>query len=487
MLRKLTTPAEGVIEYEYFPMTFQAGSGVVYSPVLSRRVVSGASLPTGTWTYTFLSPSASSPIVSVVTSPCGKTRYTTREIGPLGDENPWAIGTLKKKEILDLSDNVLQTEDWLWRRSAPISEADETAPTASRTHGPLVESHTLTRGGRTYRTEYTYEDFAYSKPRANNFNDHGRAREILETGESGALTRKSTRTFFYGSSSDPSFGTYIVDKPATETVRVPASGSESFTSRYEYRTVGGYRGFLEAQTIRGIRTSFTAELVGGQPNGNVKTSTDGNGHVTSFAYSWGRTQTITTPEYTISRVINPDGTMASEKRRGFTTSFVYDSLMRETKRTPPVGHPTLTTYNNISAREVFVTRGTGSTMSKVTTKLDGLGRTVETFNNLASPIRAVTTYDACGRTSFQSYPFTGGTPTGASFSYDGLGRLLERREPNDTSGADTIGYDYGPGLKVKVTDEKGNETEQNWVAFGDPSDARLASLKDADGKTTTYA
>ena len=38
-----------------------------------------------------------------------------------------------------------------------------------------------------------------------------------------------------------------------------------------------------------------------------------------------------------------------------------------------------------------------------------------------------------------------------------------------------------------MTDENGNETEQNWVAFGDPSDARLASLKDADDETTAYA
>lgn len=47
---------------------------------------------------------------------------------------------------------------------------------------------------------------------------------------------------------------------------------------------------------------------------------------------------VQTPEYTISRSINSDGTVASETRRGFTTFFSYDALQRLTQTTPPVGN-----------------------------------------------------------------------------------------------------------------------------------------------------
>ena len=493
-LAALTTPGGGRIEYSFAPETFLYGSSTVESPVLRSRAVSGPGLTTGTWQYEFDSPDWTLPITAVITGPCGKERYVTNAIGPAVDERPWAIGSLARKEIRALDDTVLQVEEFDWMRSVPISNFPESGD-SFQTHLPLLQERRVTRGGKTYRTEYVYDESNYNPARASNFNDYGRAREVLETGESGLTSRKTTRTFFYGSSSDPSFETYIVDKTASETVRAPAGSSQSFSNTYEYETSGVYRGFLKAQTIRGIRTEFTQELdvTFAKPTGNVKTSTDGNGRVTSFAHAWGRTREIKTPAYTISRVISIDGTLASETRRGFTNSFLYDALMRETKRTPPVGNPTLTTYDNVEGREVTVSRGPtgglGSGGSRVTTTLDGLGRAIAAANNLSDPVKTVTRYDTCGRPSFESYPFTGsaGQAKGTSFTYDALGRLVERKEPSDTSGDDEIRYAYGPGLKVTVTDENGNETEQNWQAFGDPGEARLASLRDAEDETTLYS
>ena len=133
---------------------------------------------------------------------------------------------------------------------------------------------------------------------------------------------------------------------------------------------------------------------------------------------------------------------------------------------------------------VTVTRGALT----IRTTLDGLGQAVATENNLADPVQTFVERDACGRRSFESYPFYGaaGLAQGARFSYDALGRLLERTEPNDVSGEDTVRYEYGPGARVAVIDENGNRTEQNWVGFGDPDDVRLASLRDAAGQTTQY-
>ena len=89
--------------------------------------------------------------------------------------------------------------------------------------------------------------------------------------------------------------------------------------------------------------------------------------------------------------------------------------------------------------------------SLVTTTLDGFGRVTLTANNLNEPVKTASVYDACGRATFQSYPFTGpaGLAKGASFTYDALGRLIEREEPSDTSGHETVGYVYGPGSRSR--------------------------------------
>jgi YD repeat-containing protein len=59
------------------------------------------------------------------------------------------------------------------------------------------------------------------------------------------------------------------------------------------------------------------------------------------------------PEYTIGRVINADGTVASETRRGFTTSFEYDDLGRVEKVTPPAGDEIVTEYDNVGGATVI--------------------------------------------------------------------------------------------------------------------------------------
>jgi YD repeat-containing protein len=484
-LKSVTTPAGARIEYAYAPTAFNYGSIAVYSPTLKTRTVSGPSVPSGAWDYSFASPGAALPITATITSPCGKTRYTTKPIGPLGAEDRWAIGVLAQKEVLTPTDTLLELEELTWLRSPLLSEHDDDDPHHQHpTYVPLLGERKVTRGGKTYRTIFTYDQQPYSKSRPNNFADYGRAEEIREVGESGATSRKTTRVFFYDASADPSFSSYIVDKPKSETVRAPEDGGQPFTNTFEYETSPDYQGFLKAQVVHGIRTEFTADSYAGERTGNVKTQKDANGNVTSYVYAWGRTREIKTPEFTITRAIDAEGRTASETRRGFTTTFEYDALGRVTKTTPPKGNATSTTYDNNTARKVTVTRG----VSVVTTELDGLGRTLRTYNNLQDEVQTATSYDTCGRVSFQTYPFTGplGQARGVTTTYDALGRVVQRREPGDVSGEDVVSYDYGPGLRITVTDENGNEAQQNWVAFGDPGEPRLASVKDALDKTTAY-
>jgi YD repeat-containing protein len=483
VLAALTTPSGGRIDYKFVRQLFYYGSNIVYSPVLDTRTVSGVGIPAGNWQYDFDSPDVDEPVTAVVTGPCSKERYVTNALGPAADERPWAIGTLKRKETRALDDTVLQVEELDWQMSVPISNKPESND-SFQTHLPLLKERRVTRGGKTYRTTYVYDGSPYSSARASNFNDYGRANELLEDGENGALTRKTKRAFFYGSSTDPSFGTYIVDRLLSETVRVPATGSESFTDSYTYETTGGYKGFRKSQTIRGITTIYEVEFHAGKRTGNVKTSTDARGYVTSFDYAWGATKEIQTPEHTTTRVINPDGSIKSETRRGFTTSFEYDTLGRLVRRTPPVGNSTETAYDNETGRKVTVTRGP----STVTTTLDGFGRAIGTANNLSEPVKTKVQFDACGRTVFQSYPFTGNpTPApGSTLAYDALGRTIQKSDPGDTSGTDSVVFSYPSGVNVDIKDENGRITRQTWAAFGDPEDKRLMSVRDPADKVTSY-
>ena len=306
ILAGLTTPGGGRIDYAFAPELFHYGSAVVYSPVLKTRAVSGPGVPPGTWQYDFDSPHWTLPVTAIITSPCGKERYVTNAIGPAADERPWAIGSLARKEMLALDDTVLETEelDWKSPRRSPTSRR---AAAPSRPTCRSCASAGSPVGARPTDRVHLRRVWPTASRAPNNFNDHGRAREILETGESGALTRKTTRTFFYGASTDPSFGTYIVDQAGHRDGAGARGRQRVLHEPYEYETSGVYRGFLKAQTDRGIRTEYTQELVATKPSGNVKTAKDGNGNVTSFAYAWGRTRQITTPLYTITRVINPDG------------------------------------------------------------------------------------------------------------------------------------------------------------------------------------
>ena len=80
-------------------------------------------------------------------------------------------------------------------------------------------------------------------------------------------------------------------------------------------------------------------------------------------------------------------------------------------------------------------------------------------------------------------PYTGSTPTGTSYGYDGLGRLRLRTNPDST----TVTYAYGNGIDVTVTDERSKVTVQDWSAFGDPGAARLTGLRDANDRVWGYA
>jgi YD repeat-containing protein len=126
-------------------------------------------------------------------------------------------------------------------------------------------------------------------------------------------------------------------------------------------------------------------------------------------YERGVLSQVVTPRYapnaSLTRMINPEGTVGSETRfqtfpsSGFTTTFQYDNSFRQTSKAPPVGNGNafVTSYDNLAGTSVTVTRGPNSMGLKsiLTTNLDGFGRVSNTTNNVG--VQTKVTYDACGR------------------------------------------------------------------------------------------
>jgi YD repeat-containing protein len=131
---------------------------------------------------------------------------------------------------------------------------------------------------------------------------------------------------------------------------------------------------------------------------------------------------------------------------------------------------------------------TGRGASQVTTTLDGFGRPVHTVN--AVGVHTSTTYDAMGRKSSVSLPYREGEPVvGTEYAYDGLGRVTceadgaARCLPMPSGAYRRRVYS---GNTVEVYDENNHKTTLTFAAFGNPDDARLVSVRDADNKLWTY-
>ena len=453
-LTRLTTPNGGQVDYSYDTIEFfrPGTSTVVRSRAMVRRVTSGRDVQSGTWDFDYAQGSSRNKTIS--TSSCSKITYTFLGIGSGSPQlSAWQVGLLESKTLSEGS-LALEEEELEWVRSVAISSEDESVGfyNDSEIYIPLMEKRTVTRRAERYATTNSY--------RTTDFNDFGRPWKIVESGD---LTRTTTRVFQYG------FGPYIVDRVASESVKV--AGDKTFTMSRAFDLGDG---FMKSETVYGIKTTFTPDSFG-----NLARIKNANNNTTQFSYSQGVLRNTTTPEYTITRSINSDGTVASETQRGLTTRFEYDRLFRTTEIDPPAGNNIVTAYDNQNGSFRRVKRGS----SVFTTELDGLGRVSGTSNSVQ--VKTHADWDACGRRVYQSYPFTGNISIGTAFEYDALGRLKKKTNtgPNTTM---TYSYSGSNGIDVTIEDEEGRTTVQDWSAFGDPRDARLVKLTDANGAGWQY-
>ncbi|HEX5069642.1 MAG TPA: hypothetical protein VFV78_05440, partial [Vicinamibacterales bacterium] len=422
----VTNPGGGTVAFD-----FTSGE----TPTVYQVTTGGRAISSGTWTFGF-SSSGSSATGTVATPDSRTITY----------EHDWTDGPDGKLWTL-------HTRSLSHGSTIAVDTRTYTAISFDGKSLQALESRVLSQDGLTFTTAYEYHSTSYG--------DYLQPYQITESASNHSATRVTTRTFHTFS-----FGDFLLlPRVDAETVAI---GTPSYSTSVEYDSTG----FVISRTAGGITMDFSRDDFG-NPNG----STDPGNHTTSVEYQWGVAKNTNTPEYSIFRNINEDGTVHSDKRGywGPVTYYTYDDLGRITSSSPPDSTSIVTTYAS-DGSAVTVTRG----VSWVTTTVDGFGRPIATEN--AEGVKTTAEFDNIGRKIFQSAPFTGSAAGGNAFSYDDLGRVTAVTHTADDS---AVTYSYA-GTDVTITDENNHSTTQHWQAFGAPGNGRLAGITDADEQEWAY-
>ncbi|MBM4128747.1 MAG: RHS repeat protein, partial [Nitrospira sp.] len=434
-LKSVKSPYGGMVTYTYGCYSVNACGKIFTCKRVARKSTSGRNIPSGTWTFSYFQGTNNE--YTQISDPCGRTiKYSYYGYGSVSNGSTWKIGLPKSKEIVGE-----ETITYNWINSSYISIDDYILRYCGFDHEiyvPLLTSKSITRGGKTYATNYS------------NYDSYGNPKTISESGDK---SRTTTKTYWYNTSKN-----IVQDKPSSETVSGGFSGT--FKTNYFYDSNGN----LTQLNKYGVVTNYSY-----YSNGNLYSITDANGKTTYYQWSNGRISKVTNPVYSISRSINSNGTIASETNgRGYTTNYTYDGNLRLTKIQPPVGNPTYFAYlsDNSYKKE---TRGG----YYIYYYYDGFGRTSGTYDSKGVDTDII--YKSCGPKNYTT------SNIGDTVYYDNFGRTRESVHKDSTK----ITYSYS-GSNITVTDEAGNKTYLTYNAFGNPDEKFLVSVKDALNNTTTY-
>ena len=431
----LTTPSGGTISYAYDFVNVNMGFSFTYRAVTQKAT--GGTVPPGRWMFAYSQGTYKD--YTQINDPCGRTiKYTYYGYGSqLGNGSMWKLGLPKSKEIVGE-----ETTNYNWTNSQYISPDDYNVPYIGNDqfiHVPYLIQKSITRDGKTYTTNYGAYDH-YGNP--------------TSISESGDKTRNRTISYWYNTSKN-----IVQNKPSSETVSGSFSGN--FTTNYSYDTNTG--NLLQLNKY-GVITSYAY-----YPNGNLQTVRDANQHTTTYGWTNGRISSIVYPLYTVTRVINDDGTVASERNgRGKITNFTYDGNRRLLTIDPPLGNRTYFTYPPGDAYKKEM-RG----QYYIYYNYDGFGR--PTGTNDIKGIATNIIYNACGPKNYTT------SNIGDTVYYDHFGRIeqIVHQDNHD------VNYYYS-NSDVTVTDEAQNNTYLTYNAFGNPDEKLLLSVRDAISNTTTY-
>lgn len=269
-------------------------------------------------------------------------------------------------------------------------------------------------------------------------------------------------------------------------------------------------GLVEVQTVYNAKAMPTEQRRFGkllqtlsyQADGTVASFADGRGNSTTLS-SWKRgiPQSIGFADGTsMSASVDDNGWIRSVTNElGYQTSFDYDAMGRQTRKAFAVGDtvawsPTTQVFERVDAVEHGMAGGhwrlTTSTGNRnKVTWFDAMWRPALTLEQDANSPSATGryqrfTYDHAGRTTFQSYPAAGASPsTGQWSEFDALGRPTSSSIDSEHGLLTTL-TTYQSGMRVRVTDARGQSTITQHRVYDTPSYDQAVAIEHPGGAFT---
>ena len=512
VVNEITLPSGGTISYTYATeAVFSFCSGVYASaPVLSRTVNANDGTGAHKWTYSYSGSS------TTVTDPLGNTSIHTFK----DSCTPYEIQLQEK----DKSGHLLKTVTTAYENDTVSVGGTEMPlnnnPTSITTIWPNgTQSAVNLTYDRDHNTSFLfgllYETTTTNTgPQGTIFmpgvsgytsDPWTQAQTDLGQGANGAVLRNAT-TSYKAFSAASYLASNLLDLPSS--VQVTNGGgtllSQTTYGYDEYSLASsGVSGLAAVNGSRGNPTSVT-HMVSSSSSiathahydnaGQVVSSTDGNGHVTSYGHDTTDTY-LTKTTYpsvtagTFSTSYTPDSNtgviLASTDMNGHTTNYGYDDMSRPTTSSYPDGGSTTIGYGGNAIPQVISTStvATPNPTEASSMTLDGLGRVGTEV--LTSGASVVTVYDALGRVSTTTNPYSSTSdPTYGviQYTYDGLGRVVVQTQQDGS----TQQWCFNGTATNGQTNCQTNKSSLigNWVDFTDESGNHWQRVSDGLGRLT---
>ncbi len=483
------------------------------------KVLSGPSMPTSTWTFSYSGTSQidhdSSWAADCPDNSCPDTVWT-KVLNPDGTEvqstfgNRYGVteGQLQDVKVFaDSSEATVLDETtstyWTYADGQPFPEfigttvnPRERAFLTEEQHPQLT--HTQLRDGVAFQSKVNTFD-AYASPLSTT-RWSSCAPSVPDCGMPG-FRRTDVATH------DDNTTLWVLGQPATLT------NADTGVQVYQ-------RTYDPATALPTTVTSFgrLAARYTFLPDGNLHTVTDGNDHTTTLDdYFRGVPQALHYPDGTtrtakvdafghITSITDPIGASPADDQKTTTTTFGYDAMGRLNRITPPRGDevawkPTTIAFAPVATAEYGLSPGhwkqtvrTGNAVS--VTYFDGLWQPVlsQTYDaaNVSGTQRFATkAFDFAGRTTFASSPVAAvgqydDALTGVHTAYDGLGRPTTSTQDSEL-GPLTTHYDYLPGFITQTTNPRNYVTGTAYQVFDAPDTSHPTAIVSPEGVTTTIA
>ena len=471
VLKKVTYPQGGTIDYAYGFVQFATTSAIPQSTVVTQKVAN----PGGTWTWTYepatqqLVPLANGTIVYTIppqTSEEASRSDKTTVTGPEGSNTHYHVGynsafngivyligwELGRKGATNFPGFGTSDTQYsaFWPTGIQISDQANVRPgdfsSDAVTLAPLMKRSVINRNGQLYDTQL------------NDYDGFGNPTEIVEAG---THTRTTSITYF----TDPVKWIIHAKKDETAT-EIGPSGTDTLATTRTFDANGN----VLTESPAGVTTTFTYTT-----EGDVATRTDARSKTWSYSgYFRGIPQAETQPgAVTVTRVVSLAGNITSETDGELaTTGFSYDGLNRVTGITHPVGNPVTVSW---TAATRTVARGDYREL----TTYDGFGREARVDHTdvaRSETISQTYRYDALGRRVFASY--LNDLASGTGFDYDVEGQLLtvyHELDPVSGAAVSARGYFYAVD-DVQVTNERGYRYTFKYRNYGDPRRRELTRI-----------